>query len=96
MTAQAEPAVSHLTNSSEPGRLQIYLQEEMGMTIHPSQKPLPDVPLEYAGKWIAWNDERTEIVASGQDIAEVSQAARKMGVQQPLLEFVRLPDSLYA
>ncbi len=59
-------------------------------------RALPDVPLEYAGKWIAWSDDWTEIVASGIDVAEVSKAARALGVKQPFLEKVPRPDTHYA
>jgi Family of unknown function (DUF5678) len=65
------------------------------MTTSKNHQMLPDVPIEYAGKWIAWNDERTQIVASGSDIAEVRDAALRLGVKQPLLEKVPRPDTHY-
>lgn len=31
----------------------------------------PIVPKEYAGKWIAWNHNRTKIIGSGRTLPEV-------------------------
>ncbi len=45
----------------------------------------PTVPREYAGKWIAWDHEMTRIVASGTTPAEVLDAAKKAGEQNPVL-----------
>jgi hypothetical protein len=45
----------------------------------------PTVPIEYAGKWIAWNHDRTRIVASGEKPLEVLEAAKKTGESNPIL-----------
>ena len=37
------------------------------------------VALAYCGKWIAWNHDRTKIVASGRTYAEVRKAAEATG-----------------
>jgi hypothetical protein len=54
-------------------------------------KPLsmPRVPKEYAGRWIAWNSQRTRIVASGATFAEVTQAAEAAGEPNPI--FAKAP-----
>jgi hypothetical protein len=45
----------------------------------------PIVPKEYAGKWIAWDHERTRIVASGSTPREARDAAIKAGELHPIL-----------
>jgi hypothetical protein len=45
----------------------------------------PVVPIEYAGKWIAWDHAMTRIVASGATPAEVLEAAKKAGESNPVL-----------
>lgn len=45
----------------------------------------PTVPIEYAGKWIAWDHTMTKIVASGRTPAEVLEAAKKAGESHPIL-----------
>jgi hypothetical protein len=49
-----------------------------------SQPENPIVPIEYAGKWIAWNHEGTRIVASGRTFEEVVQAAKDAGELDPI------------
>ena len=56
-----------------------------------SQNPTaeqPDIPSEYAGRWIAWNEESTEIVASGDTLTECHQDAEKNEVENPRFEKV--------
>ncbi len=48
----------------------------------------PTVPREYAGKWIAWDQDRTKIVASGETPSEVVDLANHRGCLKPLLEKV--------
>ena len=48
------------------------------------EKP-PVVPKEYAGQWIAWDQEQTQIVASGRTYEEACQAAIAAGEEHPLL-----------
>lgn len=45
----------------------------------------PTVPIEYAGKWIAWNHAMTRIVASGATPREVRDAAISAGEPNPIL-----------
>ena len=44
------------------------------------------IPAEYAGKWIAWNDDRTEILAHGGSLDEVRQQAVQRGCVRPILQ----------
>jgi hypothetical protein len=81
---------------SRPGEGRRSTKEEETMTISTTPQHLPDVPVTYAGLWIAWNDERTAIIASGIDVAEVREAARRVGALQPLLEKVPRVDTHYA
>ncbi|MEX2118837.1 MAG: hypothetical protein WD847_04435 [Pirellulales bacterium] len=55
--------------------------------LHP--KP---APIEFAGQWVAWNKERTEIVAHGTDMAAVHAAAMNAGYPEAILQRVRRPD----
>lgn len=45
----------------------------------------PSVPKEYSGKWIAWNFERTKIIASGRTWLETKRAAEATGEKRPIL-----------
>ena len=45
----------------------------------------PVVPQQYGGKWIAWNYERTTILATGRTFAEAKQAAESLGETRPVL-----------
>jgi hypothetical protein len=45
----------------------------------------PTVPKEFAGKWIAWDNSMTRIVASGDTPLEVLEAAKKAGEADPVL-----------
>lgn len=53
----------------------------------------PVVPIEYAGNWIAWNSERTKIVASGENLRQVEQEALTSGEPQPGFEWIPPADS---
>ena len=48
------------------------------------------VPREYAGRWIAWNHERTKIVASGRSYQEARNAANALG--EPQAYMTKAPD----
>ncbi|MEX2091175.1 MAG: DUF5678 domain-containing protein [Pirellulales bacterium] len=52
----------------------------------------PTVPIEYAGKWIAWDHEVTRIIASGESLSEVVQAAEQAGEIDPVLDKVPRAD----
>ena len=56
--------------------------------MEPESKPIefPIVPLEFAGKWIAWNHEGTRIVASARTFQEAKDAAAAAGESDPILE----------
>jgi hypothetical protein len=56
----------------------------------PNQAP-PIVPIEYAGKWIAWDFNETKIIASGRSYSETLDAALATGEQKPVL--VKAPDA---
>ena len=45
----------------------------------------PVVPKECGGKWIAWNFQRTRILATGRTFAEAKQAAEAIGEHKPVL-----------
>lgn len=58
------------------------------------RRPKP-APAEYAGQWVAWNKERTEIVAHGPDMAEVYKRAIAAGHNDAVLQKVRRPDTIF-
>lgn len=45
----------------------------------------PVVPREFSGQWIAWNFERTRIVATAHTFAEATKAAEALGENKPVL-----------
>ena len=45
----------------------------------------PPVPLEYAGQWLAWNEDCTKILAHGGDMSEVHDQAVQLGCTRPVL-----------
>ncbi len=45
----------------------------------------PVVPIEYAGKWIAWNHAMTRIISAGATPREARDAAVKAGEPNPIL-----------
>jgi hypothetical protein len=57
-----------------------------------SQQGVPTVPREYSGKWIAWDFNRTRIVASGATFDEAKQAAKAAGEIRPILAKVPRAD----
>jgi hypothetical protein len=50
----------------------------------------PIVPIEYAGKWIAWDFNETRIIASGRSYEETLRAAKATGEPRPIL--AKAPD----
>jgi hypothetical protein len=56
------------------------------------QQTHPTVPIEYAGKWIAWNRTMTQIIASGGSAIEVLEAAKIAGEPDPVLDKVPRAD----
>lgn len=51
----------------------------------------PVVPVEYAGRWIAWNHQGTRIVASGRTLQEAALAAVAAGETHPV--FAKVPKA---
>jgi hypothetical protein len=49
---------------------------------------LPLIPPELAGQWLAWNDDRTEIVAHGAVYSDVFQEALARGCEFPVIQKV--------
>jgi hypothetical protein len=50
---------------------------------------------ECSGKWIAWNEEGTKIIASGENPRKVRQEAIAVGETDPILETVPPSDSFF-
>jgi len=57
-------------------------------------QPMP-APVEFAGQWVAWNKQRTEIIAHGPEMARVHSAAVAAGHPDAVLQKVRRPDMLF-
>lgn len=57
------------------------------------RRPKP-APAQYAGQWIAWNEDRTAIIAHGSDVAAVREAAIAAGLPLALLQKVHRPDRM--
>jgi chitodextrinase len=51
----------------------------------------PPAPVKYAGQWVAWNRERTTIIAHGDDFRQVHQAALAAGHPHAIFQVVRHP-----
>lgn len=49
------------------------------MSVDQKQKTIPIVPLEFAGKWIAWNEDHTKIIASAKGLPEAHRKALVTG-----------------
>lgn len=48
--------------------------------------PVPPVPRELSGKWIAWDSRHDRIIASGDALEEVLAAAERAGETDSVLE----------
>jgi hypothetical protein len=59
-----------------------FIQEKMSMQ---EECKTPVVPRECGGKWIAWNFERTKILATGRTYSDAKQAAEALGETKPVL-----------
>jgi len=46
------------------------------------------VPIELVGQWLAWNQDRTEILAHGDDMRAVRERAIALGCARPVLQKV--------
>jgi hypothetical protein len=61
-------------------------------TTQNSLHPIPIVPREFGGKWIAWDHDGTRILAAADDLTSAENAARSAGENRPRLEKVPLAD----
>ena len=48
-------------------------------------RPRP-VPLEFAGQWVAWNEDRTQIIAHSREFGVARAEAIRAGCQDPLMQ----------
>jgi len=64
----------------------------MQMTLEEARKRFPNGPepiaLQYAGQWIAWNNDRTSIIAHGANFGKVRAEAIAEGYPEPLMQRV--------
>lgn len=64
----------------------------MRLTLEDAKKRFPNgpqpAPLEYAGQWVAWNKDRTRIVAHGARFGKVRAEAIAAGYSEPLMQRV--------
>ena len=44
------------------------------------------VPLEYAGKWLAWSNDGLKILAVADDLGEAIEGANRAGEPDPILQ----------
>jgi hypothetical protein len=58
------------------------------------RRPRP-APVEYGGEWVAWDRERSRIIAHGKLVAAVRAAATAAGHADAVLQKVRRSDSLF-
>ncbi|MEX0649407.1 MAG: hypothetical protein WD200_00205 [Candidatus Andersenbacteria bacterium] len=54
-----------------------------------------ETPVEYMGMWVAWNDDHTKIVASGQSLSKVRDEAICKGEPKPWMDRVPNDNELY-
>jgi hypothetical protein len=50
------------------------------------------VPIEYAGKWVAWKKDHSEILAHSDTIQELWQIVRDLHIEEPVFEKVPRSD----
>lgn len=69
----------------------------MRMTPEEYRERFPDrpepIPLEYAGKWIAWEETGRKIVAAADDLRELDEIVSQEGVADPI--FQRVPRGAF-
>ncbi len=49
-------------------------------------------PVEYAGKWVAWNADHSRIVASDETLPALWKTVRERQILDPVFEKVPSPD----
>ena len=52
-------------------------------------------PVEYAGQWVAWNREQTEIVGHGMTWMDARQMAAADGFADAVLQKVPRPETVF-
>jgi hypothetical protein len=62
--------------------------------IHDPRRPGP-APVEFAGQWVAWNRQQTQIIAHATDVAAVRRTAIAAGYLDAIFEKVRRPDTIF-
>jgi len=64
----------------------------MPMSLEEYRRRFPDrpepIPLEYQGKWIAWDEGHRNIIASADDLPDVRKLVMAMGHTDPIYQFV--------
>jgi len=53
---------------------------------------LKAVPVQFAGKWVAWNAEHTRIIAHAETLQQLWQAVRDEQIDDPVFEKVPRAD----
>lgn len=55
-------------------------------------RTIPAIPVEFSGKWIAWNSDHSRIVAQADDLQTLWQFVRESNIEDPVFERVPLAD----
>ncbi|MDA0835212.1 MAG: DUF5678 domain-containing protein [Planctomycetota bacterium] len=53
------------------------------------------LPVEYTGKWIAWNSDHTRVVAHADELQELWQMVQHRDIHDPIFEKVPRTDVLF-
>ncbi len=53
------------------------------------------VPIKYSGKWVAWNKDRTKIVAAADSFKEIFAIASQQQIDDPVFEKVPRADTVF-
>jgi Family of unknown function (DUF5678) len=91
------PTIRRISSTHSPQRSVQDAEENDAINISEKRKtsiPTP-APVEYAGQWVAWNRDRTEVVAHGDDVVEVHKSAIAKGLSKPILQKVRQPGAMF-
>lgn len=62
------------------------------MPIKPTSNARHHVPIEYAGKWVAWNADHSQIVAYSDSMQSLWQLVRVQNIANPVFEKVLRAD----
>lgn len=57
-----------------------------------NDRTISSVPLEFSGKWVAWNSDHTRIVASADSLSALWQIVRGEQIEDPVIEKVPRAD----